>query len=121
CNAGVCRRSDEVAIMPYLTPVPVRATFRAMTLNQLERRFPTEESCRDYLVQTRWPDGKVHCPRCGLALKVYALKARPYHWVCKHCNRNGYRFSVLTGTIFENTNVPLFLWFKVIYLMTQSK
>src|SRR4029077_7974069 len=52
---------------------------------------------------------------------VYALRTRPYHWVCKHCGKNGYRFSVLTGTIYENTNVPLRLWFKVIYLMTQSK
>ncbi len=91
-----------------------------MTLNELERRFPTEESCREYLRDQRWPDGKVHCPRCGLSLKVYALKTRPFHWVCKHCGKNGYRFSVLTGTIYENTNVPLRLWFKVIYMMTVS-
>ena len=35
--------------------------------------------------------------------------------------RNGYRFSVITKTIFENTNYPLRIWFQVIYLMTQSK
>lgn len=70
----------------------------------------------------RWPDG-VHCPRCNSA-KVYELKARPFHWVCKNkdCGkRNGYRFSLITKTVFENTNYPLRTWFQVIYLMTQSK
>jgi transposase-like protein len=55
---------------------------------------------------------------------VYALKARPFHWICKAKNcggRNGYRFSVITKTIFENTNYPLKTWFQVIYLMLQSK
>jgi hypothetical protein len=32
-----------------------------------------------------------------------------------------YRFSVLVGTIFENTNVPLKTWFKVVYLMLTCK
>src|SRR5208337_2905152 len=32
-----------------------------------------------------------------------------------------YRFSVLVGTIFENTNYPLCTWFKVMYLMLSSK
>src|SRR5947199_4435097 len=95
-----------------------------MTLNQLEKRFPTEESCRQYLMETRWPGGEVVCPRCRKTKKVYALKARPFHWVCKNESEECpgvYRFSVLTGTIYENTNVPLRLWFKVIYLMTVSK
>ena len=26
----------------------------------------------------------------------HTLKARPFHWVCKRCNKNGYRFSVIT-------------------------
>ena len=67
--------------------------------------------------------------------RLYA-QGKAFHWVCKSgklsvtnegwkettCHRrNGYRFSVLSGTIFENTNYPLSTWFEVIYLMTQSK
>lgn len=93
-----------------------------MTLTQLMQKFSTEEACKAYLKEMRWPDG-VRCPRCNNE-KVYELKKRPFHWVCKakDCGgRNGYRFSVITRTVFENTNYPLRTWFQVIYLMTQSK
>jgi hypothetical protein len=94
-----------------------------ITLNGLITRFSSEEACKQFLTEKRWPNG-IQCPRCKSA-KVYALKApRLFHWVCKNkgCGgRNGYRFSVITKTIFENTNYPLQTWLQVIYLMTQSK
>jgi transposase-like protein len=90
-----------------------------MTLAELNSRFGTEEACLKYLVSLRWPTG-VCCPRCGADEKVYKL-AKPFRWVCKVCQKNGYRFSPLVGTIFENTNYPLTVWFQVIYLMCQSK
>lgn len=94
----------------------------AMTLTKLMDKFSTEEACKRFLTEKRWPNG-VECPRCQ-NIKVYELKSKPFHWVCKgkDCGgRNGYRFSVITKTIFENTNYPLRTWFQVIYLMTQSK
>jgi transposase-like protein len=84
--------------------------------------FPTEEACRAFLVEMRWPNG-VECPRCGNR-NVYALKPRPFEWLCKAANcggKNGYRFSVLTHTIFENTKNPLKICFKVGYLMLVGK
>ena len=35
--------------------------------------------------------------------------------------QNGYRFSVITHTVFENTNYPLREWFRVIFFMFHSK
>src|SRR6266436_1526100 len=93
------------------------------TLDEFERTFPTDQACKDYIVLKRWPEG-VRCPRCNRTEKVYALKARPYHWVCKNADcgkRNGYRFSVTAHTIFEDTKIPLRLWFKVGYLILTSK
>ena len=93
-----------------------------LTLSQTMERFSTEEACKQYLQDRRWPNG-VQCPRCNNE-KVYALKARPFHWLCKAktCGgRNGYRFFVISKTIFENTNYPLKTWFQVIYLLLQSK
>lgn len=93
-----------------------------MTLQELLERFPTEESRKAYLAQKRWPNG-VECPKCGNR-KVFHVTHRPFHWVCKgkDCGgKNGYRFSVITGTVFQDTKFPLKTWFRVAYLMYQSK
>jgi hypothetical protein len=95
-----------------------------MTEREFETRFPfgDEDACKAYLKARRWPDG-VHCPRCGNPA-VYDLPSRKWHWQCTQCapgGSTGYRFSVIAGTIFENTNKPLRDWFKVVHLMTTSK
>lgn len=90
-----------------------------MTIRQFEDQFPDEDSCKAYLQANRWPDA-VQCPRCANA-HLYALETRPYHWQCHNCAADGYRFSVLVGTIFENTNKPLRDWFRVMHMMLTSK
>ncbi|MGH7917987.1 MAG: transposase, partial [Candidatus Binataceae bacterium] len=104
------------------------------TLDIFDKQFATDDDCKTYLAAKRWPDG-VSCPRCGSKERIYALKSRPFNWVCKSglqtrdydgkpvtCDRkNGYRFSVITRTIFQDTKIPLRLWFKVGYLMLTAK
>ncbi len=92
-----------------------------MTEAQFEDMFPIgdDDAPKAYLARRRWPDG-VHCPRCGNP-KVYDLRSRKWHWQCEQCAPDGYRFSVIAGTIFENTNKPLRQWFKVVHLMMTSK
>jgi len=90
----------------------------SITLTDLMDQFSTEDACKTYLRDLRWPDG-VRCPRCGNE-KVYTLK-QPFKWQCQKCAKNGYRFSVTSGTIFENTKYPLRTWFQVAYLICQSK
>src|SRR5271169_1108230 len=90
-----------------------------MNVSQFEKLFPNEEACKAYLIANRWPEG-VRCPRCGNE-HVYQLESREYHWQCHKCAEHGYRFSVLVGTIFENTNKPLRDWFRVLHLMLTSK
>jgi hypothetical protein len=91
-----------------------------MTEGQFEAAFPDEEACKRYLVARRWPTGVI-CPRCG-AVKVFPVGTMPFKWQCYQCAPDsGYRFSHLTGTIFENTNKPLRQWFKVVHLMTVGK
>lgn len=91
-----------------------------MTIRQFEALFPTDDACKAYLTRRRWPDGVVKCPRCGND-KLWALKARPFHWQCTQCGPREYRFSVLVGTIFEDTKVGLREWFRVIHMMLTSK
>src|SRR5450759_3225115 len=92
-----------------------------MSISQFEKQFPHEDACKEYLAANRWPDGVVRCPRCGAEAHVNGTK--PFHWNCYKCSPDnvGYRFSVLVGTIFENTNKPLRDWFRVMHLMLTSK
>jgi hypothetical protein len=91
-----------------------------MTIARWEAAFPNDDACKAYLVRHRWPLG-VRCARCGMDGCYDLRNSRPFHWQCHKCAPQGYRFSVLVGTIFENTNLPLRVWFRIIHMMLTSK
>ena len=93
-----------------------------MTFSDWEKAFPDEYSCLAYLTAHRWPSDAIRCPRCGNAA-VKAHGTIEFAWLCNVCSPSGtnYRFSVIAGTIFENTNKPLRDWFRVIHIMLTSK
>src|SRR5579862_3133520 len=95
-------------------------TIKQLSNQQFDVMFPNEDACKKYLVARRWPEG-VHCPRCG-NVDVYPVTNRPFHWQCSKCAKaGGYRFSVLVGSIFENTKVAMRVWFRVIHMMLTAK
>ena len=75
--------------------------------------FSTEQKCIEYLEQIRW-NGKVVSPFDPTS-KVY--KCSKGYW-CKNTNKV---FNVKTGTLFENTKIPLQKWFISIWLITSHK
>lgn len=84
------------------------------TLMEFERRFSTEEACREYLFRLRWPGG-FSCPRCG------HVKAWPMKGALLRCVRCDYKASVIAGTVFQGTRKPLTLWFRAIWWVTSQK
>lgn len=86
-----------------------------LNLVKLVERFHSEDVCREYLEKLRWPTGP-GCPRCG-SCSVSEITTRNQF----DCNDCRYRFSVTSGTIFDNTKLPLWKWFAAIYLMIESK
>ena len=84
------------------------------TLQQFEARFSTEEGCREYLFQLRWPDG-FRCPRCGCG-KAWAVRAILFQ--CSSCNC---QTSVTAGTVFQDTRKPLSVWFRAMWFVTSQK
>jgi transposase-like protein len=78
-------------------------------------RFGTDEQCRAYLFEARWPDG-FRCAGCGHE-RAWAHKAR----LIDECAACGKQHSLLAGTIFEQTKTGLSRWFLAIYLVTSSK
>lgn len=92
-----------------------------MTTPQFEATFTDETACKAYLQARRWPNG-IKCPRCGSGERIFPVKTMPFKWQCYACTPiGGYRFSVIAGTIFENTNKPLRDWFRVVHYMLASK
>src|ERR1035437_8877617 len=84
------------------------------TILELEERFRTEESCREYLTRLRWPDGFV-CPRCQAKDVWPATRGR---LICRVCR---YQASATAGTMFQDTHKPLRLWFRAIWQITSQK
>src|SRR5271157_473330 len=84
------------------------------TLLELERRFCSEEACVEYLAALRWPGGWV-CPRCAGA-DAWAI--RRTRWLCGRCR---YEMSVTAGTIFQDSHVPLTIWFRAMWQITSQK
>ncbi|MCX5906752.1 MAG: IS1595 family transposase [Deltaproteobacteria bacterium] len=84
------------------------------TLGEFDARFGSEEACRAYLFQLRWPDGFV-CPRCQ-ATTAWGTKRALI--VCGSC---GYQASVTAGTIFEGTHKPLRMWLYAIWWVTSQR
>lgn len=88
------------------------------SLIDLLDKFPTEESCREYLIQQRW-NGKPVCPHCGVDKKPYVIEGgKRFKCSDKDCRK---KFSVTVGTFFENSNIDLRTWFAAMYLITAHK
>jgi transposase-like protein len=81
---------------------------------EFERRFGTDEACREYLASLRWPGGVI-CPRCK-GEKVWRMSRGL--WLCRGCRR---QVSVTAGTIFQDTHLPLSLWFHAMWEVTSQK
>ena len=84
------------------------------TVMAFEKRFATEEACRQYLEQLRWPEG-FRCPRCGCA---DAWQMGRGLWLCRGCRR---QTSVTAGTVFDRSRLPLTLWFRAMWHVTNQK
>jgi transposase-like protein len=103
-----------------------------MNLCSLSRYFHDEAAAWELLESLRWPDGP-ECPHCGEVGRATYLKPRDGQrttstgkvsyrrtWKCrnKECRR---KFSVLVGSIFEDSKVPVSKWLMAFYLLTASK
>src|SRR5437660_1736595 len=80
--------------------------------------FNDVEHCREFMVELRWPDGKVKCPRCGSEHVLWIAKERVWKCYGKHDHA---KFSLKTGTIFEDSPIALEKWLPAVWLITTCK
>jgi transposase-like protein len=96
-----------------------------MRMIDVHEQFSTEKKCLDYLEQVRWPDG-VACVHCGVMnvstitreTKGANKRKRIYQCLEKEC---GKQFSATSGTIFNDTHLPLTKWFLAVAMICEAK
>lgn len=91
------------------------ATKKRIGLEDIQRRFDSEEACRDYLFKLRWPHGFI-CPVCGCR-EYYHITTR-HKYACKNCR---YQASVTAGTVMDRSHLSLRTWIWAIYLVSRDK
>jgi transposase-like protein len=70
------------------------------------------------MIELRWPDGKVKCPRCGSERIFYIEKERVWKCYGKHDQA---KFSLKTGTIMEDSPIGLDKWLTALWLIVNCK
>ena len=101
------------------------------SFTKMAGQIPDEASAYEYLEQLRWPSGTPVCPHCGNEGANYikprngttrtttrGTQSARRLWQCKACRK---QFSVMTGTIFHGSKVPLRTWLFVLFEMCASK
>lgn len=86
-----------------------------MDIHKILKNYNTEQECVNYLTFIRWR-GKPECPYC-ISKRVYKRNGSP-RFKCRDCNRS---FSVMVGTIFHNSKIPLTKWFLAISIILAAK
>ncbi len=86
-----------------------------MTIIELHETFGTDDRCREILERLRWPEG-ITCPRC---------KHQGHSWLEKYnryeCNVCQHQYTVISGTVFQDTHLELTKWFVATYLLCESR
>lgn len=90
-----------------------------LSMHQFMDLYGTQEKCEAALISWRWPKGYV-CPSCGLADANFSSfrRGRLLYRQCGSCH---FQCSVIAGTVFEATKLPLTVWFLAMHLLTQAK
>jgi|ERR1043166_8774723 transposase-like protein len=92
----------------------MKNAFEFKTLAEFMDYFKDEETCRAHFAGIRFANGE-YCPHCGHT-KVYNFR-NGKRYRCAKCRED---FTIITGTIFGETKLPLRKWFIAIYLLSTT-
>ena len=88
-----------------------------LSMPEFLKQFSTEAQCEAELEQARWPQGFV-CPCCAhTGHSVFKVGSHKM-FQCQDCR---HQTSLIAGTLFQSTKLPLTVWFLAIYLICQAK
>ncbi len=79
--------------------------------------FQDAQKAREWLELLLWPDGRV-CGYCGTLNNSTPIKGRDGYYQCNECRK---QFTVMVGTVFERSHIPLNKWLMAAFLICGSK
>ena len=88
-----------------------------LSMAEFLKRYGNDEQCEAALVASRWSGGFT-CPVCGGGENSSFRREGRLYFQCSACR---HQCSVISGTVFEATKLPLTSWFLAMHLLTQSK
>ncbi|MGC1274011.1 MAG: IS1595 family transposase [Planctomycetaceae bacterium] len=86
------------------------------SLIEAVRHFSDIDRCNEKMVQVRWSDGRIVCPKCG-SDRIGKIETRKM-LRCKDCRK---QFSYKAGTIFEDSPLGLDKWFVAVWSIANCK
>src|SRR5438445_2383090 len=96
-----------------------------MKLIDVHKQFRTDEDCLDYIEKMRWPNGELGCVHCGEVGRVSKItrekkgkNKRERIYQCLACEK---QFSATSGTIFNDSHLPLTKWYLAIAMICEAK
>ncbi len=87
------------------------------TLLEAVRYFADADTCRNFMVELRWPNG-VTCPTCGRTDVRFIATRNLWECKTKHPRK---QFSIKVGTIFEDSPLGMDKWLPVVWLLSNCK
>ena len=88
-----------------------------ISLRRFEKQIPDEAAAIAFAEEAIW-QGDPRCGRCGNG-NVYRVKnGRPMSHRCRDCKRH---FSIRTGTVMAETNLPVRTWLLAIHLTLTAR
>jgi transposase-like protein len=90
---------------------------RGLSMPEFFDSHGSPEQCEALVRRWRWPGGFI-CPRCRSGWHSEFRRQDRLYFQCSACR---YQCSLLSGTVFESSKLPLPKWYLAMHLMTQAK
>jgi ribosomal protein L37AE/L43A len=88
-----------------------------LSFHEFVAQYGTEAKCRRALYRARWPGG-FRCPACGDRRRSTFRRGAQTYYQCRACQ---HQTTLIAGTVFAATKLPLRTWFVAIYALTTTK
>ncbi len=97
---------------------PGKAHRAGLTIVEITRMFPDNETAERWFIETRWPDG----PRCPYCQSDKVQHPTAHKTMTHRCQSKGCRkpFSAKTGTVMEGSKVTYQEWAIAVYLFVTN-